>query len=120
MPRTLRAIRAILGASAGLNGEQGALLHFGRVPVHAMDGRRPVHEFMEGKGINFGDFLLSPIMANCGSNPAHGAAVFIGVVGIAGADVVGVANGRLGCRWRWGGWSRGGYKFVDDHVRGSG
>mmetsp|Transcript_46281 Transcript_46281/g.68250 ORF Transcript_46281/g.68250 Transcript_46281/m.68250 type:complete len:327 (-) Transcript_46281:419-1399(-) len=69
MPRALTAIRTILRASARLDTQQGALLHLGGIPIHAMHCCRTVHQFMERKGKNFGYFFLAPIVSHSRFNP---------------------------------------------------
>mmetsp|Transcript_8266 Transcript_8266/g.14983 ORF Transcript_8266/g.14983 Transcript_8266/m.14983 type:complete len:250 (+) Transcript_8266:339-1088(+) len=93
--RALGAIRAIFGTSPRLDREQCALLHLGRVPIHAMDCRCAVHQFVEGEVVNFGDFGFGPIVTDGGGDSSHGTGVFVGIIGIAIEEVVGVADGLL-------------------------
>jgi hypothetical protein len=58
-----------------------------------MDRRCAVHQFVEGEGVNFGDLGFGPIVTDSGGDSSHGAGVFVGVVGIAIVDVVGMADG---------------------------
>lgn len=56
--RGLRAVGAVLGTAAGLDGEECAELHFGIGPVRLMDFPGTLDEFEEGeivKGLEFGE-----------------------------------------------------------------
>ena len=95
MTCALGAIRTILGTPARLNRQKGTLLHLRGVPIHAMDRRGTVHQFMEGEGVNFGDLGFRPIVTDCGGHSTHGTGVLVEVGGVTIMDVVGVADGLL-------------------------
>ena len=89
----LGAVRAVLHATAGLDGEEGALLHFGGIPVHAMDGRGAVHELVEGELVDLGDLLLGPVVTDAGGDSPHASRGLVGVEGVALSLVVGKSIG---------------------------
>jgi len=60
-----------------------------------MDRRCPVHELVERKGINLGDFRFLPVVTDGGRDSSHGSGVFIDIVGIALTVVVGMTDGLL-------------------------
>ena len=93
----LGAVGAILRAAASLNGEEGALLHFGGIPVHAVDGRGLVHELVEGELVDLGDLLLGPVMTDAGSDAAHASSGLVGEEGVALSLVVGESIGGSSC-----------------------
>jgi hypothetical protein len=60
----LAAVVAVLGATAGLDAEQRALLHHARVVVHAVHLRGAVHEVQERHLVDGLD-LVSPAQWYC-------------------------------------------------------
>jgi len=60
----LRAIAAILGATAGLDGEQGAQLDLFRRVIVAVDAGGAKDEFGEGEVEEVRDFLAGPVGAD--------------------------------------------------------
>lgn len=94
MSCTLTAVRAILCTPSSLNTQEGALLHFAGVPIHAVDGGSAVHELVEGEVVYLGDLRLSPVVAYTGSYSSHAALFAGGVEGVAFAIVVGETSAR--------------------------
>jgi len=62
----LGTVRAVFGAAAGLDGEERALLYFGRVPVHSVSGGGLVHQLVEREVVDLGDFGLGPVVSDRG------------------------------------------------------
>lgn len=58
----LGAVFAVFGAAAGLDGEEGALLDFLGVPVHAMDGCGLIEELDEWLVVQGLDLRASPVL----------------------------------------------------------
>lgn len=58
----LGAVFAIFGAAAGFDGEEGALLDFLGVPVHAVDGCGLVEELDERLVVQGLDLRTSPVL----------------------------------------------------------
>jgi hypothetical protein len=64
--RRLRAVTAIFRTATGLDREQGADLHFGRVEVRTMHAAGAVQQFREGQVEKRADFLAAPVVAQGG------------------------------------------------------
>jgi hypothetical protein len=62
--RGLRAIGAVLRTAAGFNRKKCANLHFGRMVIGPVYGRRPVNKFQKWQFIYFLYFFFSPVVAD--------------------------------------------------------
>lgn len=84
----LGAVAAIFGTSPRLDGEEGALLDLGGVPIHAVNSGCLVHEFMEWLVVDLCDFLFGPVMTDSGGDVGHGTGFFVCKEGVTLAIIV--------------------------------
>jgi hypothetical protein len=64
-----------------------------------MDGTGPIHEFMEGESINFGNLFFAPVMTNSGCYSSHFTGLFIFVKSVPIMNIVWESI-VIGCRDR--------------------